>query len=506
MKQNLFTLFTFIFCTTLHSFGQSTIWKEDFESGGTNFELNTSDVIDGTICRGTNEWNLWVVNKSYEGFVGTVNNVTNCLNELTSTSFGVQNTQSQPSSFTGYPKSNYLHIYSPFTKDRAGIDNANWFYGYSSGDPCGTAGSYFCKMKTGVSTVGHSDVTLKFWWMNGAQSVYGRVYYSVDQGNTWTLITSPVKDYIGQKTWKQQSVTLPAFGNQADLRFGFMFVNTSATTAQRQNDASPAVSIDEISLEVPDCVAEAGTVTALRDTICSGTPAMLNTTGGIGTMKWQSSLTATGGFTDLSSTDPSLADFPQQTTYYRVFIGSGACADSSAPYKIIVNPSPVADFTFSVTGKHVVFTNSSQGANRYNWNFADGSPETTEDNPTHDYAADGTYYVCMDAFNGSNCSFRICKYVDIGNTGIADAGIDNNWTVFFSSNDIISISGKEISKSNLSVRIYDLLGREVLNKKFINGKENPMQINASLLTKGMYILEISNSDTKTILHAVKLIK
>ncbi len=506
MKQKLITLFTFLFTTIIYSSAQTTIWKEDFESGGTNFELNTSDVIDGTTCRGTNPWNLWVVNKSYQGFVGTVNNVTNCLNELTSTGFNVKNTQNQPSSFTGYPQSNYLHVYSPFTKDRAGIDNANWFYGYASGDPCGSAGFYFCKMKTGISTAAHSSVTLKFWWMNGAESVYGRVYYSIDQGNTWTLITSPVKDYIAQKTWKQQSITLPAFGNQTDLRFGFMFVNTSSTTAQRQNDASPGVSIDEISLEVPDCVAEAGTVTAVKDTICSGTPAMLNTAGGVGTMQWQSSLTPSGGFTNLS-TNVSLVDLPQQTTYYRVFVGGGACADSSAPYKIIVNPSPVADFSFIVTGKHVVFTNTSQGANRYKWNFADNTPESTVDNPTHDYAADGTYYVCMEALNGSNCSFTICKYVDIGGTGIADAGTENNWTVFFSSpNDIINISGDELVKSNLTIRIYDLLGREMCNKKFVRGQENPLQINTSSLSKGMYILEISNSDTRVLLHVEKILK
>lgn len=507
MKQKIITLFTFLLCTTIYSSAQTTIWKEDFESGGTNFELNTSDVIDGTTCRGINEWNLWTINKSYQGYIGTINNVTNCLNELTSISFGVQNTQSQPSSFTGYPQSNYLHIYSPFTKDRASIDNANWFYGYSTGDPCGTAGYYFTKMKTGVSTVGFSNVTLKFWWMNGAYSVYGRVYYSIDQGNTWTLITSPVKDYTGQKTWKQQSITLPAFDNQADIRFGFLFVNTSGTTAQRQNDASPAVSIDEISLEAPQCAAAAGTVSAVRDTICSGTPAMLNTAGGTGVMQWQSSLISSGGYSNLTGSGASLVDFPQQTTYYRVFVGSGACTDSSAPYKIIVNPSPVADFSFTVTGKHVVFTNNSQGATRYNWNFADGTPETTLDNPTHDYAADGTYYVCMDAFNGSNCSFRICKYVDIGGTGIADFKAENNWTVFPDPfNDVINISGKEKNRSNLSVRIYDLLGREVMNKKFAAGNNSQLQVNASALTKGMYILEISNSDTGTLLQAVKLIK
>lgn len=505
MKQKLFTLIILFSASVQFSSAQTTIWKEDFETGGSNFTMNTTDVINGVTCRGITDWNRWIINKSYKGYIGTITNITNCLGETVAISFGVQDTQNQPANFTGYPQSNYLHVYSPFTEARTGITNANWYYGTSAGDLCGSAGNYFCKMNTGASTAGYSNVTLKFWWMCGAKSVYGQVYYSTDKGNSWTLITTPFSNYTAQKTWKQQSITLPAFDNQADLRFGFMWVNNNGTSAQRAGDASPAFSVDEISLEIPNCAATAGTVSAPRDTVCSGTPAILNVTGGTGGIQWQSSLSATGGFTNISAaTSSDLIDIPTQTIYYRVFTGSGNCTDSSAPYKIIVKPSPVADYSFVVTNRHVVFTNQSSGATRYNWDFADGSAQTTEDSPSHDFASDGIYNVCMDAFNGSNCSFRVCKDVAIGNVGIADVTVENKWQIYPQPfKDRIVISGGRAGNAIESVEVYDLLGKEVAATVFSESQKDMLQINLSSLPDGMYFLKIK---VKNLEEVHKLIK
>lgn len=51
-----------------------------------------------------------------------------------------------------------------------------------------------------------------------------------------------------------------------------------------------------------------------------------------------------------------------------------------------------ADFTFEVDGLSVQFTNASEGAEAYLWNFGDETTDTAKD-PEHTYAAAGTYTV-----------------------------------------------------------------------------------------------------------------
>lgn len=73
---------------------------------------------------------------------------------------------------------------------------------------------------------------------------------------------------------------------------------------------------------------------------------------------------------------------------------------------LIVNevlPDPTAAFTFSPTDCIapclVDFTNKSQNANRFEWNFGDGTPKDTIKNPSHSYANPGTYSVSLKAFS-----------------------------------------------------------------------------------------------------------
>ncbi len=63
-----------------------------------------------------------------------------------------------------------------------------------------------------------------------------------------------------------------------------------------------------------------------------------------------------------------------------------------------------ANFQFEVDASNALtikFTNFSQNANSYSWDFGDGN-SSTEESPTHTYAAGGTYDVVLTASNGSD--------------------------------------------------------------------------------------------------------
>ncbi|GAB4495889.1 MAG: hypothetical protein OHK0019_26280 [Saprospiraceae bacterium] len=65
---------------------------------------------------------------------------------------------------------------------------------------------------------------------------------------------------------------------------------------------------------------------------------------------------------------------------------------------ITVNAAPTAGFTSSVDSLTATFTNTSQNAVSYSWDFGDGN-SSNQANPTHTYSEDGTYTVVLSATN-----------------------------------------------------------------------------------------------------------
>lgn len=90
----------------------------------------------------------------------------------------------------------------------------------------------------------------------------------------------------------------------------------------------------------------------------------------------------------------------------------GTCADSVSK-NITVVDNPVADFTAPVTARcqaplTVNFQNQSINAVSWQWNFGDGAT-STDQNPVHDYTAEGNYDVTLIATNAFGCGDTIVK-------------------------------------------------------------------------------------------------
>lgn len=209
--------------------GQTVLYSENFEGAGWTFQLNTTDV--GSTSGGAN---TWLVNNSYAGGNGDVI----CLGFPIP--FTIGDTPAQPAGISP-PNGNYLH-----TASVEAVTDGITCCSFAAADGfCTTPGNHFARMSSDINTIGSTDVTLSFWWLcNGGNTHYGEVYYSTNAGGTWNLISTPISQYRNQPTWVQQTITLPAFGNQSSLRFGFRFVNGTSLAGGQD----PGFAIDDIQV------------------------------------------------------------------------------------------------------------------------------------------------------------------------------------------------------------------------------------------------------------------
>jgi gliding motility-associated-like protein len=101
-------------------------------------------------------------------------------------------------------------------------------------------------------------------------------------------------------------------------------------------------------------------------------------------------------------------------TYTVKLINNYAYCTDSVSKDITINPVPVADFTAPVTSScqpplTVNFQDLTPGATGWQWDFGDGSPLVTTQNPSHTYTNYGSYSVTLIVTNGFGCSDTIVK-------------------------------------------------------------------------------------------------
>jgi len=153
------------------------------------------------------------------------------------------------------------------------------------------------------------------------------------------------------------------------------------------------------------------------------------------------------------------------------------------------------NFTIAATGfKSYQFTYS--GGTPYtaiSWDFGDGSPSVSGSNPTHSFAAYGTFPVCVTVTDtcGSN---TMCKYVTVSITDVPTVGNS------FVSVNIYPNPAKEVIRvENLPqstiVEVIDIFGRSL--KKTI-AESNECSLRIGDLLPGVYLLRFTDSKGNTI--------
>ncbi|GIV27289.1 MAG: hypothetical protein KatS3mg027_1103 [Bacteroidia bacterium] len=180
----------------------------------------------------------------------------------------------------------------------------------------------------------------------------------------------------------------------------------------------------------------------------------------------------------------------------------GCYIDTIANPYIVVHPKPIADFEAdryetSIFDPVFTFTNLSQGATNYLWDF--GAPnqpnnQTTFANPIHYYNLPGEYNVTLLAINEFGCEDRISKPIKVTPDFvlyIPDAFTPDGNGV----NDVFQPKGVGILETPYKMYIYDRWGEVIFtSENFFTGWDGRVKKTGKMAEQGVYVYKIIVED------------
>jgi PKD repeat protein len=160
---------------------------------------------------------------------------------------------------------------------------------------------------------------------------------------------------------------------------------------------------------------------------------------------------------------------------------------------------PIANFTYSAVGLTVNFTNLSTNATTYGWTFGDATFSTLQ-NPSHTYAAAGTYNVHAAAYNSCGGDTTMIP-VTVAPVGITQNSVyADNINVFPNPSDgniVLQISSEK--NQSCYLKVMNLIGQEIFSQKYdATTGVNNFPVNLSNRTNGIYFVKmLMNNKTYT---------
>jgi PKD repeat protein len=233
------------------------------------------------------------------------------------------------------------------------------------------------------------------------------------------------------------------------------------------------------------------TVTASNDTaVCYPNYAYLNSTAGGGDGNY--SYAWTSGATTSSD---SVALFGTMMQYITVTDG---CGNSSMDSVLVtVNMSPTAAFTESTAGSVVSFTDASVNATSWSWNFGD-SQTSTQQNPSHTYAANGSYTVTLIVSN--SCGSDTITSVVLIDVGINDPAVFNGVNIYPNpSSEVFNVNFAMAIGGRVSIELFDVQGKLVSAQNMQNVASGQIvTIDVASVESGLYMMKITGENASQV--------
>ena len=174
--------------------------------------------------------------------------------------------------------------------------------------------------------------------------------------------------------------------------------------------------------------------------------------------------------------------------YLRVYPQNACGQGADTLLWVDVNLLPISNFSFVENQSEVSFTNLSENADSYLWDFGD-TQTSTEVNPIHNYANSGSYHVVLTATN--QCS-QDAYYSNINVTVLDLETINNSDIQVFPNPTSGLVFVKGLNDNAIEVMVIDATGKLIVRQQ---AKDNntDLTIDLSNYSDGVYQVVINTS-------------
>ena len=174
--------------------------------------------------------------------------------------------------------------------------------------------------------------------------------------------------------------------------------------------------------------------------------------------------------------------------------------------------APTAAFTASADtvnlaeGGQITFTDASEGAASWSWDFGDGNTSTAQ-NPTHTFTGVGTFTVYLTTENGEGCT-------DVAQTTITVVNISairelNALDAFVRvypnpTTGKVQVDIQKPLHGQPSLRVVDMLGRQVLPERLLGSGRQQVNLDLGTLPGGTYTLILQSADGRAVKRVLRM--
>lgn len=176
-------------------------------------------------------------------------------------------------------------------------------------------------------------------------------------------------------------------------------------------------------------------------------------------------------------------------------VNNGTATATATTIVEVLSP-PLPDFSFEVDGLQVAFTNTTQNASSYTWNFGDGNSSHIA-NPIHTYSVGGIYEVTLSTAN-TNCGVAVSQTVSVMIVGTKEVQVAD-WRTFPNpARERIHIDFRHPTSGQLL--LHDAVGRIIQQHRLAGTTEWEMQL--AHLPAGTYYIRLLETDGRMSVQAI----
>ncbi|MBI1228398.1 MAG: PKD domain-containing protein [Bacteroidetes bacterium] len=394
------------------------------------------DFGDGNTSTQTNPTHTYAVDGFYDVTL-SVTNACGTVSTLTSIPVFVAPT----ADFTGTPSSGCAPLTVSFV-DLSSPNTTSWSWNFPGGNPTSSLQQF---PTVTYNSPGSYTVSLTVTNPAGGDNETKNGFITVGSSPTAVDFTSSVN---GNTVTFTSSVTNPAGSGPIMYSWDFGDGGTSTlanpthtyaaggsygVTLTVTNSCGSAIKANAVTILVPPVAGFSATNTSGCAPL---TVSYTSTSSGANSYAW----TFPGGTPGTSAAQNPTVVYNTAGTYNATLIVTNPAGSDTLTQTnfVTVNTTPVAGFTHTVNGTTATFTNTTTNATSYSWDFGDGGTSTNA-NPTHTYATDGTYTVILSATNA-------CGTVSFTQT----VTIETPPTAGFSANNTTGCAPFTVQFNNLS--------------------------------------------------------